>query len=322
MLLKSWIITVKKICGYFWTELFKDSWLIQAISKFMYYCIGNSVLADINRIKEQESFNFKFQNSPRFPVRLLVYAEVQKNANIINILKGQSTSILNDQSYIYTFTDNYKAPVIITSGVQTPYSIELKLNIDFSLSQNRRNISFKKPLQQYGFKTIDIVQNGQIKKCFQLWGIYTNTKCLRDTLPFLLQIPLQWVYKYPGALSVGWKMKQLGFSKKDCLQFLDLLLIKEASFTDITDPSIQMDYTQEEKTFLNLFKHNLLVLKLNTSINNDIKIAIQFLQKCLPAGTILYVFTDNYKVPCNIRSSLNEIQSVMLFKQDFDSVNP
>ena len=72
MSLQEWKHKINSILGYFWTDVFRDAWLLTAIHKAFAYVIGQPVFDIIQCIKKQLTFAYTPKTEALFPIRALI----------------------------------------------------------------------------------------------------------------------------------------------------------------------------------------------------------------------------------------------------------
>lgn len=349
---KTWKTFVARVCGYFWSSVFKDTWLLSFIANALQKFIAQPILNILQKFKKQEAFSYPYQKTSRFPNRILVQAQSRASADLLKGIK--EGNIINSNLYIYKCINAIQTPFIITSSISTPFISELHIFEDYKFDQNTFSFSFFKSLQDMGFKKVTILKQNQIIDCYQLWGQTQDTKYISDKLASLLQLPIEWTWLYPGSLYKAWELKQLGVTKKNCIEFLQFLTDANCYFVDYKNLKnsnikslpvikcdqidlidIQSDLNASTGTFsllqfLQTFKHNYFILKLEGKITDTLKEAISFIKKNLPFGTFLYLYTaQNLNQPSDtqynvIKNTFYPLSNkkILMFKQDFDPVNP
>lgn len=217
-----WQRLIKRILGYFWTDIWKDQWLIDLICKFFPYVSGQPLLSRMSQVQEQLSRQAAVSPDFRFPVRLLISAQSQQQAIIplTQIVIGSASTTLiggKTSQVIYMPFDVHSAPQSLQDKVDKP-AIVLKAGNDYQMVDGY--LRFNKSLGQLGFKKKVITVNQQLTQCYQLWGTYYSYKTLRDAFTGILQVPDSWLWKYPGAVDAAWSIKINGINKKDVLRLL------------------------------------------------------------------------------------------------------
>ena len=190
---RKWVFKISQILGYFWTELFKDNWLISAIYKCFDYILGQPILKVVQDIKKQSSFSYIPSTDSLFPIRILVPVESSQQA-------------INIQKY-FALDTGYKTTYNIRKGqfnTNIPYSLQnkmelpdyqLKLDVDYTIEGNNLILKDKENYLSKFNKCLAMKDNIPCY-CYQVWANIKCTKFILDTLSFILQLPYQWHYKY------------------------------------------------------------------------------------------------------------------------------
>lgn len=217
--MQKWAKLVRRICGYFWTTVWKDTWLIQLLGKFFQHVSGQVLQDRLLQIDNQLHVAYTVQPDKWHPVRILVDAQTQSSAviPITQFVIGSSSIGQTVQGTKYSTLQQLGIPVKIQNKVDTP---DILLNIDTDYTVQDGCIKFNQPLDQIGFRSTIVTVAGQIKVCYQLWGIYQKYQTLRDAFTGILQVPNYWLYKYPGAVEAAWSIKLNGSNKRDVLRLL------------------------------------------------------------------------------------------------------
>ena len=98
--------------------------------------------------------------------------------------------------------------------------VQLKQGIDFEFFPDRNTIEFNKPLPDYGFEVSVQIVNGAPVSCYVLWAVYEQFLTIRDSFTGIMDIPQDWLWKYPGAVEAAWSIKQNGANERDVKQLL------------------------------------------------------------------------------------------------------
>lgn len=352
MNLSEWKSLINKICGYFWTTVFKDSWILSVISKFMYFCIANPVITGVFSIKNQIRASYIYKRAASYPLKFLL-KEIPFNDSGL-VTTEFAAGIDKQNLYMYSIQNRKEVPLLLMRSVATDTTQDiLEKDVDYKVFEKQGKILSKVCLHDY--KRLEFIKQDNFIECFELWGPVYDTTYILDTWSYLTQLPISWTYKYPGILSKAWEIKQKGMTKKLCEDLLLLMNLKDAFFIDMntykksnitTVPFIKASGIQhipikinsQYNTLLKIFKHNYLILDITfTELTEDIQTLIHFIKTNLPLGTIFYAFTKNclsnpsegFSEPCDkfyIRQKRilqgNARHSQYLIKNDFDRINP
>ena len=98
--------------------------------------------------------------------------------------------------------------------------VQLKRDTDFKLFPDRNIIEFDKSLSDYGFKVSVEIINGAPVSCYVLWAVYEEFLTIRDSFTGIMDIPQDWLWKYPGAVQAAWSIKQNGANQRDVKRLL------------------------------------------------------------------------------------------------------
>jgi len=71
---------------------------------------------------------------------------------------------------------------------------------DFVYYPDRDVIEFNIPLSQQGLTTTLAIVKGQLVECYELWGVYRHFASCMDRFTGILELPKEWLWKYPGAV--------------------------------------------------------------------------------------------------------------------------
>lgn len=220
----SWQKIIYKILGYFWLNVWKDTWLLQCIVDWFKYVLGDAVYSRLKSILNQTSCQAVVTSDVAAPVRILVDARVSSGVIPVSSLYisssgGSYIGQTNDKA-VYSRINIANIPITIQDRVKKP-SIVLKYGTNYTVDKN--SFVFDKPLESYGFsKTFVTIQN-QLKCCYQLWGIQDTYTTLLDKFTAILQLPDYWLWKYPGAVKAAWSIQQNGSNKKDVIKLLSII---------------------------------------------------------------------------------------------------
>lgn len=98
--------------------------------------------------------------------------------------------------------------------------VQLRQSTDFEFFPDRGTIEFNKPLQEYGFEVSVEIVNGAPVSCYVLWAVYEQFLSVRDSFTGIMDIPQEWLWKYPGAVEAAWSIKQNGANERDVKRLL------------------------------------------------------------------------------------------------------
>ena len=158
-------------------------------------------------------------------VKILVDSKKAAGKNILSISElswGASLAPQSNSKAAYKALTSLDVPEKVLLNVYQEQSA-LLCGSNFRYNQATQSLQFSNSLPSYGFKQELAFIQGQIKSCYVLWALYNEHKALRDTFTGILQLPVQWLWKYPGAIQKAWSIKQNGANKKDVLSFLQII---------------------------------------------------------------------------------------------------
>ena len=306
MQLSYWKQKISQILGYFWTEVFRDNWLIQAISKSFNYVLGNSLIASIDDIKSQLRFNYNPSTTGLFPFKVLIpKSHIKEQYRTQDFLTGKTTTAIK-----YIFINSKNAPYKIQNTIENP-TCQILSDEDF-VYQNKciRFQTDKWNLIKQHFNTVYVYREGDVVQCYQMWFSYKNTSFILDTLSSFLQLPIQWTYKYPGSLYLAWKIRQQGVTFGNLKEFmLSFGCDIEKTTSELTDQTIQRR------------KVKFLQYNLSMQLNKDLKSALDFIQKQLPLGTIFIVYDSKGDKYTAFQPETDNNIYLLKTQKDFDSMS-
>lgn len=239
----SWKSTIYRILGKFWLYIFKDSWFIELIVKFFDFVIGNTITSRIHSIKSQLSLSSINTNKINAPFRLLVSTDHNNAVIDIGDIIIQSSAFQIGQTkegVIYTTLNKRSTPSYLKKSVSS--QDYFTIDKDFKIVQDK--LQFKKPLSQYGFNTSIITIKDTLLQCYQLWGFNNQPNdSLIDNFSYVLNLPKQWLIKYPGSIQSAWQIKINGATKQNIQKFINSISDKSGTpklFTFL-DTIVQQD---------------------------------------------------------------------------------
>lgn len=204
--------TIKGIFGYFWTELWKDSWLVQALqtiyAKYL-YPINNIRL---HNVYMQTSVRYNQLDTYTFPKRIMLDKQSKRHAvkNLQQLYIGESSQSADpigqsDSSlFAYSIKQMFQTPTRITNSILNPsYS-----STDFYIQQQQ----FITPVDfaQENIKQTTFIHQKQPALCYQLWGQTQYIDPTIDAYSAIAKVPKDWAIKYPGAIQDAWHIRQFG----------------------------------------------------------------------------------------------------------------
>ena len=125
----------------------------------------------------------------------------------------------SDSSAAYSSITEFESPDWFQLKVSDD-TVKLIPGVDFNYYRDRAVIQFTEPLESYGFSKTLANINGQLKMCFELWAVYQEYNSLRDGFTGIMDLPVEWLWKYPGAVQAAWSIKQNGANKRDVIRLL------------------------------------------------------------------------------------------------------
>ena len=132
---------------------------------------------------------------------------------------GASLAPTANGSKAYKAVKTLDVPQKILLNVYQP-DTALSLGTDYKYNNVTDSLQFSDSLSSYGFQKALANVQGQLETCYVLWAVYDENKVLRDNFTGILELPSQWLYKYPGAIQAAWNIKQNGANKRDVLTLL------------------------------------------------------------------------------------------------------
>lgn len=197
-------------------SVWRDSWLIQTIINFFSFLVGKNLTARLQAINDQILCQSLLQPEEYSFVRILVAGQADTGTiKIADLYIGGSDSIGQSDSLVaYTTLMNFQTPQWFQFGV-SKQSKKLLEGKDFVYYPDRDVIEFNIPLSQQGLTTTLAIVKGQLVECYELWGVYRHFASCMDRFTGILELPKEWLWKYPGAVQAAWSIKQNGANERD-----------------------------------------------------------------------------------------------------------
>lgn len=198
---------IRNLLGYFWTQIWQDAWLVDAIisiNKDVLYPHMQKQLQNIYKQTSVSSIDLQDTSVPS-----LVSVDLQSKTNAVipiqQLVIGSGTSTAVDQKLSDTYSYN------IINNINYSKQIKYKPLASDSLSQTYiqdNNLITKQNLKQAdkNIKTI----NNELYNCAQLWSVKADYKIPLDIYTRIIQIPVQWAYKYPRSVYHAWHIRMFG----------------------------------------------------------------------------------------------------------------
>lgn len=198
---------IRKLLGYFWTQIWEDDWLIDAVISINKDVLYPHMQKQLQNIYKQTSVSDITLQNTAIPQFIAVDLQSKTNAviPIQQLVIGSGTATSVDQKLSDTYAYN------IINDVNYSKQIKYKPLDSDSLSQTYVQdavLITKQNLKQASrsIKTID----DKLYSCAQLWSNTSSYKIPLDIYTRIIQIPSQWAYKYPRSVYHAWHIRMFG----------------------------------------------------------------------------------------------------------------
>ena len=217
----NWFKKIRSILGYFWCEFWDDQWLVDLITKIHNFIVGESLESRIQHICQQTAVFNPVAPDYTYPIKVLVSRYPSSNTlDVSQFNVGSSDIGASDSGFLYEVYSQFVSPDII--GFRPSVQSSRK-NFDVQYYPDRNQLFSSVNLQKAGFLPSLQNVNGTPTECLVLWANYDRYNTLRDSFTGVLQLPIDWLYKYPGIISVAWTMKHTGATIELVKQFFSCM---------------------------------------------------------------------------------------------------
>ena len=239
---------VKSIFGYFWTELWKDSWLVQGLQTIYAKYLYPINIARLQNVYSQTSVRNIQLNSYTFPKRVMLDKDSKRHAvkQLQQLYIGNSDSAQDsvgqsDSSlFVYNIKQMFQTPSKLKNSIiNQTYSLA-----DFYVQQEQLVTPID--LNTKNIKQTMFIQGQQPSVCYQLWGQIQTIDPVIDAYSAIAQVPKDWAIKYPGAIQDAWHIRQFGatqFRVKSLIGRVCLCPVaqEDGAVTDISDSVVYIN---------------------------------------------------------------------------------
>lgn len=198
---------IRKLLGYFWTQIWEDDWLIDAVISINKDVLYPHIQTQLQNIYKQTSVSSIALQDTAVPD--LVSVDLQSKTNAVipiqQLIIGQGTSTSIDQKLSDTYAYN------IINNINYSKQLKYKPLASDSLSQTyiQDNSLITKQNLKQADKSIKTI-NDKLYNCAQLWSTESEYKLPLDIYTRIIQIPVQWSYKYPRSVYHAWHIRMFG----------------------------------------------------------------------------------------------------------------
>lgn len=218
----NWTQKIKQILGSFWLNIWQDNWLVDLLCTVFTVFVGTNLHRQLEAVQKQTACSSLLQPDTTQYVKILLDSTLLQGKNTISIAElsmGASLAPQNNGKKAYKALKTLDVPQKLLVNIYEPESALLR-GTDFIYNKDSQCLQFSDSLPSYGFVQTPAIVNDQIKTCYVLWAEYNINTALRDNFTGILQLPLEWLYKYPGAIEAAWSIKQNGANKEDVFALL------------------------------------------------------------------------------------------------------
>ena len=218
----NWTQKIKQILGGFWLNIWQDNWLVDLLCTIFTVFVGTNLHRQLEAIQNQTACKSLLQPDTTQYVKILLDNTLLQGKNTISIAQlsmGASLAPQNNGKKAYKALKTLDVPQKLLVNIYEPESALLR-DTDFIYNKDTQCLQFSDSLPSYDFLQTPAIVDDQIKTCYVLWAEYNINAALRDNFTGILQLPLEWLYKYPGAIEAAWNIKQNGANKEDVISLL------------------------------------------------------------------------------------------------------
>lgn len=215
----NWTAMIHKVLGFFWTRVWKDTWLIDMLGDFFRHVVGKPIESRADNLEQQLSYKDIVTSDYIPPIRILLDASSEAPASVLlsEFVIGSSQIGGGTNRYQYNCLNRLSVPDIIYNKVINP-DIKLQRGIDFQCFDGV--FIFNEKLSDIGFSSNFITWKDKLYVCYELWTQSESYSTLRDSFTGIMQLPDNWLWKYPGAVEAAWSIHINGSNKLDVLKLL------------------------------------------------------------------------------------------------------